>query len=118
MVKDEDGELSRVQVKTATAQRRREGFSAQFSVSVEQLRLTRTPDLIYIFAVRGSSGWGPFVVIERSVLHSEHLVHGLGSVSHGNLIFRLNYEDSKVRCSDRDFGLYLENWSYWPVIAH
>src|SRR5829696_8415039 len=50
VVKDEGGELWRVQVKTATAQAQQRGYSAQFSVSVNQLKSPRNPDLVYIFA--------------------------------------------------------------------
>ena len=37
VVKDESGDLWRVQVKTATAQPQWQGYSAQFSIALEQL---------------------------------------------------------------------------------
>jgi hypothetical protein len=72
VVKDETGELWRVQVKTATAKPRQNGYSAQFSVSLKQLETLRTPDLVYILAVRSPSGWASFFIIDRSTLYKEH----------------------------------------------
>jgi len=118
VVKDDDGELCRVQVKAATAQPQRAGSSAQFSISVEQLESARTPDLVYVFAIRNAGWWETFVVIERRVLWGEHKAYGVGSVSDGNLILRFSIQDSKLQCSSRDFLAYRNDWSRWPVLAH
>ena len=118
VVKDDSGDLWRVQVKAATAQPQRTGCSAQFSISLEQLELTRTPDLVYVFAVRISDWWEPFIVIDRRTLWREHKAHGVGSVSDGNLILRFSVQDSKLQCSSRDFLGYRNDWSRWPVLAH
>src|SRR5436190_16024804 len=71
VVKDDSGDLSRIQVKTATVQKQRDGFSAQFRIALDQLRTPRTPDLVYVFAARGASGWEPFVVLGRDALLEE-----------------------------------------------
>lgn len=63
VVDDETGALSRVQVKTATAKAHPWGYSAQFSVSLRQLETNRTPEFIFVFAVRSSEGWEPFVAL-------------------------------------------------------
>lgn len=118
VVKDESGELWRVQVKTATAKPRQNGYSAQFSVSIKQLETLRTPDLVYILAVRSPSGWESFIIIDRSTLYREHELHRIGSVSRGNLVLRFTQADERLRCSDRDLLAYQNDWSRWPVIAH
>jgi hypothetical protein len=118
VVRDEDGDHWRVQVKTATLQPSGEGYSAQFSLSLKQLRIPRSPDLVYVFAVRSSSSWESFIIVERGVLLDEHQNHGVGSVSQGNLILRFKIDDSCLTCSGRDFLPYRNNWSRWPVIAH
>src|ERR1700710_724741 len=79
-VKDETGELWRVQVKTATAKSLQTGYSAQFNVSLRQLLTRRNPDLVYVFAIRGSEGWEPFVVLGRRELALEHEGNGVGSI--------------------------------------
>jgi hypothetical protein len=118
VVKDDSGDLWRVQVKTATAHPRSEGYSAQFSVSLRQLRSPRTPDLVYIMAIRSFLGWEPFLIIDRNTLRMEHEIHGAGSVSGGQVIFRLVDNGDSLRCSRRDFQVYRNDWSRWPVILH
>ena len=118
VVRDEDGDFWRVQVKTATAQPQLAGCSAQFSISLSQLELTRNPDLIFVFAIRSTGWWEPFIIIDRETLLGEHIAHGVGSVSDGNLILRFSVQDSKLLCSRRDFQAYRNNWSWWPVLAN
>jgi hypothetical protein len=119
VVRDEGGELWRVQVKTATAQPQQwQGYSAQFSVSLQQLEAPRVPDLVYVFAIRGAVSWEPFVVIDRNTLWKEHRDHRVGSTSQGNLILRFTVQDFELRCSNRDFQAYRNDWSRWPVLAH
>lgn len=118
VVKDETGDLSRVQVKTGTAKPLRTGYSVQFNVSLDQLLAQRVPELVYVFAIRSSEGWGPFVIVGRDELALEHRSHGIGSISQDDLILRFSVQDSSLRCSDRDFLLYRNNWSRWPAIRH
>lgn len=118
VVKDDSGELWRIQVKTATAGLLQGGHFAQFNISLGQLESPRTPDLIYIFAIRSSTGWEPFIIIDRETLWNESQANGVGSVSHGSLILRFSIQDSKLRCASRDFMPYRNDWSRWPVIRH
>jgi hypothetical protein len=118
VVKDETGELWRIQVKTATAKPLQTGYFAQFNVSLSQLFGERNPDLVYVFAIRSSEGWEPFVIVSRRQLALEHTSRGVGSISRDDLILRFNVQDSYLRCSDRDFLPYRNDWSRWPVIRH
>lgn len=118
VVEDETGNLSRVQVKTATARVQKNGFSAQYRVALDQLQTPRTPDLIYIFAVREASRWGPFLVIDRSLLLTEHVQHGVGSVSGGSIVFRFVYQPLAVDCGRRSFLPFRDDWSRWRVLKH
>ncbi len=118
VIKDDSGNLSRVQVKTATAKAQRDGYSAQFSVSLRQLRMPRTPDLIYIFAVRNGDGWESFVVIDRSALREEHELHGVGSSNGESVVFRFVLSGLNLLCSNRDFRAYQNNWSRWPFLSN
>lgn len=118
VVEDATGVFSRIQVKTATAKAHPGGYSAQFSVPLRQLDAPRIPDLIYVFAVRGRSGWEPFVIIGRRDLRRERQVYGAGSVSGENLILRFTSNGSNLECSRRDFLKYRNDWSRWPVLTH
>ncbi|HET9212987.1 MAG TPA: hypothetical protein VFR03_21450 [Thermoanaerobaculia bacterium] len=118
VVEDETGDLWRIQVKTANAKPLQTGYSALFNISLGQLLGERTPDLVYVFAIRSSEGWGPFVVVSRRQLALEHMSHGIGSISRDDLILRFSVQDSDLRCSDRDFLPYRNDWSRWPIIRH
>jgi hypothetical protein len=118
VVKDETGELWRVQVKTATAKPLRTGYSAQFNISLSQLLTQRIPDLVYVFAIRSLVGWAPFIVIGRGELALEHEEHGVGSISGDDLVLRFSVQDSQLECSSRDFLPYRNDWSRWPAIRH
>jgi hypothetical protein len=118
VVKDEGGELFRVQVKTATARLQWDGHSAQFSISLKQLKKPRIPDLVYVFVIRNDAAWEPFIIIDRKTLWEEHKTHGVGSISHGNLILRFTIQSSTLQCSNRDFLACRNDWSKWPLIRH
>jgi hypothetical protein len=72
VVKDEGGDLFRIQVKTATARPHRQGYSAQFTIGLAQLEIPRAPDLTYVFVVRHGSQWGPYIIIGRDTLLTRH----------------------------------------------
>ncbi|HYH47861.1 MAG TPA: hypothetical protein VEG34_19425 [Thermoanaerobaculia bacterium] len=116
VVRNDGGELHRIQVKTATAKEQHKSHFAQFRVALTQLRTPREPDLVYVFALRLDSRWGPFLVIDRDALRIAHEEQGVGSPSDGAVTFRVTYTGSSIRCSDRDFLAYRDDWSRWPVL--
>ena len=116
VVKDEGGDLFRIQVKTATARPHVRGYSAQFAVGLSQLRTLRTPDLTYVLVVRRNSEWGPFVIVDRDTLRAEHELHRVGSVSNNKLILRLVYERARVGCGRRDLSKFRSDCSKWPLL--
>src|SRR6266545_1181816 len=77
VVRDSDGNLSRIQVKSAVAKgvNRRRG---RFHVPLDQLTTAQTPDLHYAFAFHYDGLWRSFVVISRSALHLLHLNQAVG----------------------------------------
>ncbi len=118
VVKDEGGDLFRIQVKTATARPYGRGYSAQFTVGLAQLTTPRTPDLTYIFVVRHDGQWGPYVIIGRDMLSAEHERYHIGSESHGKLLVRFLYESEQVKCNHRDFTPFQSEWSRWPILRN
>ena len=60
VVRDSDGKLHRIQVKTATAQARNYGYSARFQVPLSQLSQAVEPDLTYVVVVRYQNDGIPF----------------------------------------------------------
>lgn len=116
VINDQTGDLTRIQVKTATARPQRDGYSAQFNVSLQQIHSPRIPDLVYVFAVRSEAGWEPFVIMERAALRREQEVHGAGSVSGDSVVLRFVAAGESLTCSGRDFRAYQGDWSRWPVL--
>lgn len=118
VVRDSDGELSRIQVKTATAQEHTYGYSARFSVRLLQLETPLQPDLTYVFVVRHKERWDSFLLISREELFYEYENHHIGSKAGKTLVLNFRYSQNTVKCSDRDVSSYLNDWSGWPVIEH
>ncbi len=118
VVRDSDGNLRRVQVKTAIGKSTRNGHSAQFNLPLAQLRNPITPDLIYVFAVRLADRWDGFVVIDRKSLHEYHQLHGVGSKSGQRMVLRLRFRGTEVNCGSCDFSKFRNNWHWFPAIRH
>ena len=118
VVRDRDGELHRIQVKTATAQEHNYGYSARFGLSLSQLNTPIRPELTYVFVVRYKERWDSFLLISRKNLYEQYLNHNIGSKAAKKLLLNLRYSQNTVKCSGRDFSSYLNDWSGWPIIEH
>jgi hypothetical protein len=119
VVRDRDGELSRVQVKTANAKELKDGgFCAMFKLSLRQLETPHTPDMNYVFTIRRRESWRDFIVISRKALYEVHAVHGIGNELEGNLLLSFVLSDADVLCKDQNFQVYRNQWSRWPFINH
>ena len=119
VVQDSNGDLKRVQVKTAKAKPRKSGgYNARFNLSIVQLRSPITPDVIYIFAIRVEDRWETFVIVGRRVLHAEHSTYTIGYERKGRLTLNMVFEDNKVLCRGREITQYKGDWSDFPVIQH
>ncbi len=117
VVHDRNGNLIRVQVKTAIAKSRNYGHSAQFNLPLSQLRTGADPDITYIFAIRLHGRWDDFVVINRQNLNNEHELHGIGAVYRDRLVLWLRFEEARVTCSLRDLSRYRNDWdTRFPII--
>ena len=115
VVENQSGELWRVQVKTAVGQRRGRGWRATYSVSYDQLKTEKKPDLFYAFALRRESTW-EFLLVRRKTLSDEVDDHGVGSRSGDNTVLAVTFQEDAVRCSGRDWQAYRNNWNEWPII--
>ena len=118
VVRDSDGNMHRVQVKTAVAKTLKSGHSAHFNLSLSQLSTPIEPEIIYVFAVRLHSHWDAFVVIDREILHNEHVLHGIGNEHKDRLTLRLRFTGTSVTCGQRNLSQYRNNWTRFPIIEH
>ncbi|MDX1912207.1 MAG: hypothetical protein SFV22_12000 [Saprospiraceae bacterium] len=119
VVKDADGQLIRVQVKTATAAMlKKGGLRAQFSLNLAQLQSNITPMLVYALVFRLGNKWEGVVLIKRDILLEEHQNFQLGNISNGLLNIYFSFKNSKLTCSKRDLTQYLNNFADFDVIQH
>jgi hypothetical protein len=95
VVRDADGDFTRIQVKAANAHGE-DPFSALFNVSVAQLESLRKPSLFYVFTVRRDGRWQDFILIPQIDLLRFFRRHDVGAARKGNLVVRLTYTDAEV----------------------
>lgn len=119
VIRDRDGQLSRVQVKTANARDLPDGaFSAVFKVSRRQLETPHTPDMNYVFAVRHRDAWRDFLIVSREALYELHAVHAVGAEVDHSVLFSFAFSPGDVLCRDQSVNPYRNHWSKWPSIDH
>ncbi len=126
VVEDATSRLAKVQVKTATGKQNKNGFKAQFELSLRQLEDTseKGNDLRYIFTTRYRKKWQPFIILKREDLLNKHRLEYTGSLTKtGNLILNLYFKTNnegqiyevlsgtKRGFSKSDFTSYIENWA-------
>jgi len=116
VVKDENGDFSRVQVKTATGKKTNYGFSAQFNIPISQLEKVFVPDLFYVLAIRFNQQWNNFLVISRYELLTEYQVHNVGSKQQNQLLLYIQFRETEVICSKRDWTVFHNNFDNWEDI--
>ena len=120
VVQDASGILKKVQVKTARTieSKKALGFSAQFSVSVKNLRNISTILVHYVFIVRHNDKWLRPVIILQDELLDHFEMNKVGSESNGNINFRFSFKNEKVTCSSQDFTKYSDNFKDFMRIEH
>ena len=119
VVRDSDGEYSRIQVKTTNATQTQQGYSARYTLKLAQLDSPSTPETWYVFVNRLQEKWESFIVIPRQELHNLHELHQIGSLNRNDtLSLYFSYSDRRLTCSKQDMTSYLNNWRDWPLIEH
>lgn len=118
VVRDENGEFVRVQVKAATAQTHNQSFSAQFSLPIAQLDRDFVPELVYCFLVRHNQRWLAPLLISRSDLLDKYRIDNIGTLTNGKLLIYFSFQKDKVMCSNIDLTMYANNFSLFPDIQH
>lgn len=102
VVRDADGDLSRIQVKTANARTTQYGYRATVNVPRLQLETPRSPEVYYVFPVRHDNRWKDFVVISRADLVTIWRATNMGSLvgpvpAKQKLVIQLAFRPNSVR---------------------
>jgi hypothetical protein len=113
-----DDQVARIQVKTANAKplKTEGGYTAQFSVPLEQLGAEDNPPLFYILTVRLDRWWEDFIVINRTSLNDLRVAEGLGTESNGTWKFTLSFRTDDVRSGGVSLQRYRNVWDKLPPL--
>lgn len=118
VVKDTNGDLNRVQVKTAQAKGAKNNYIAQFALPREQLRLGSTPDIQYVLLIRHQNEWKNLIAISRQDL-SEKLAKRLEKPSASkNINLSLTVSGTRTKAGKIDFTDYQRLSDLFPEINH
>lgn len=117
VVRDAVGEFSRIQVKTANIVVRKNGYSAQFSVPIQQLERSTFPELTYCFVLNGENDWLGTVVISRKELLRLYDFSEIGSLINDTLMLYFSFKDNCLVCSKEDLTDYLNNFKDFPKMV-
>lgn len=110
VVRDANGQLVRVQVKTATGIFYQNIVKAQFSIGLPQLQTPVEPLLVYAFVVRIEDHWHKLTIIRQDKLLEEYQFFEIGSRVGGKLILSFRSKENGIMCGKRDFSNYLNNF--------
>jgi hypothetical protein len=119
VIEDNKGVFHRVQVKTAKAVERKNGYSVQFNLPLAQLERRIQPEIHYIFVVCKNEEWSDKIIIEREELFNLYKKHSLGSIfEEVNLNLYFSFQEGKILCSGMDMSEYKNNFDNFPTIQH
>ena len=116
VVHDDEGQLWRIQVKTALGKRTGYGFRGQFAVGRSQLETAKKPELFFVFVLRAEGRW-EFVPVSRPALLDKQEQSHVASPAGDQLVFTFRFSSSAVRCGAEDLQSYRGNWDVWPVLT-
>lgn len=132
VVRDGDGQLIRVQVKSAQAgsaptKKVPNRLKAQFSAKWGQLSEAKTPDLTYVFVVRHQDNWLKFLVLERALIYQYYLTSSPVAQNYESkrgmtvqIQFELGADGTIQRATflGNDVTGYISDYSRFPKITH
>lgn len=117
VVHDPDGELWRIQVKTALGVPRANGFSARFIVPMHQLTSMRVPDTYFVLAARSPANGWEYVTMPRMTLERFVEVRFRSSRGVAQVSLYLSFREREVICANADWQCYRNQWQPWGVTA-
>ena len=116
VVKDDDGDLRRIQVKTAQARRKANTYQAQFIIPREQIIVEIFPVINFLLLVRLDDKWSDMIVITQPQLFELLSERIIGS-SAKNVNIALRFEAGEVRLGKTNLSAFRSLISF-PKINH
>jgi len=120
VVKDENGDLRRVQVKTGSANYKKnpEKYSSSFQIPIDQVETIKSPLIYYIFIVRKQNSWTHPLIIRQDILLDHIVIDKIGSKYKSTVVLYFSFSDRKVLCSKQNFSKYIDDYADFPIINH
>jgi hypothetical protein len=118
VVEDKKGIFQRVQVKSASAIIRKDGYSVRFNLPIKQVITKIEPEIYYVFMIRKDDSWAKPMIVKRSDIDDFYHINQIGSLVGENLMLYLSFQGAKVTCSKVDFTPFISNFEDFPLIAH
>lgn len=115
VVHDTDGQLVRVQVKTANVNTTDGQDTALFNLSNHQLVRPIIPELVYVFAIRRADAWDAFITLWQTNLRSVLDQAQILPSADGRILLRLDVTDDRVTCEGLDMSTYRNSWKPFPI---
>ncbi len=117
VLEDRAGQFKRVQVKTASAVERTNGYSAKFNVPLEQLSLPISPEIHYVFMTRYKNKWVNTLIIKRDYLNNMYNSKPYTEPKKSWVLY-ISFQDNEIKCIDVDFSPFVDDFSEFPDISH
>ncbi len=118
VLEDKKGEFKRVQVKTATANEQKDGYSIKFYIPLKQLRQSISPEIHYVFMIRHQNSWVNTMIIERTELYGLFKSSQIGAANNDSLTLYLTFKGNEMTCKKVDFTPFINDFSAFPDIQH
>ena len=118
VLEDKKGEFKRVQVKTATANEQKDGYSIKFYIPLKQLRQSISPEIHYVFMIRHQNSWVNTMIIERTELYGLFKSSQIGAANNDSLTLYLTFKSNEMMCKKVDFMPFINDFSAFPDIQH
>jgi hypothetical protein len=118
-VNDATGHMWRLQVKTATEKPQKNSNKYQFKVKATAMTLRQTPDLHFVFAMRGENGW-QFLIMDRMILSNYVKTQNVGTPADKERFRRFDIilrPDGSAKCAGVEWRHHLGDWSTWPPLS-
>ena len=117
VVEYDNDTFNRIQVKTAQAVERKNGYSFQANIPLYQLKEYDTA-VYFIFVIRRNDNWGDIIIISQGHLLDFFKDKQVGSVVGKSLMLYFSVQNNIVTCSENDFSVYLNNFTDFPIVMH
>ena len=117
-IRESGSEVTRIQVKTANAEEREYGYSAQFRLGKEALERSAHPPMYFVFVASIGEEWAPLIVVSQPALHDLAVGEEMGSETEYAYVFYVRYHRGEegieeILCSESDLTEYMDDLSRW-----